>query len=290
MGCPCEIYIEDQTQQDPLTVVHRVQNEVDRLDRKYSHYRNDSLLANIAALAGTGELFTVDEETANLLDFAAELYRESNGLFDITAGALTHQWDLQSDKLPSKEQIADARRQVGWQHVEWRRPALHLAIAGMTLDLGGIVKEYAADRAAQLCRDAGVYHGVIDLGGDLSLIGAHSNGQPWRVGIKSPSNRQQAIAYIDLPNGGLATSGDYERAMVIDGRRYSHIIDPIKGYPVESFASVSVVADSCLVAGAASTIAMLRGTEHGLQWLIELGLPYLCVYADGTTIGTLTSR
>ena len=102
----------------------------------------------------------------------------------------------------------------------------------MRLDLGGVVKEYAADRAAQLCREAGIAHGMVDLGGDLAVIGAHADGQPWLAGIKAPRAIEGAIAQIELFSGGLATSGDYERVMIVDGRRYSHIIDPVSGYPV----------------------------------------------------------
>ena len=142
----------------------------------------------------------------------------------------------------------------------------------MHLDFGGLVKEYAADRCAELCRDIGVRSGVVDLGGDLALIGPHANGEPWIVGIKAPRAEGKAAASIALPRGGLATSGDYERALIIDGKRYSHIVDPRTGWPIESFASVSVVADSCLVAGSASTLAMLLGVERGGAWLRELGL------------------
>ena len=157
----------------------------------------------------------------------------------------------------------------------------------MRLDLGGVVKEYAADRAARLCREAGIAHGVVDLGGDLAIVGAHADGSAWVAGIKTPSDTARPVARIELRAGGLATSGDYERSMVVDGRRYSHIVDPASGIPVESFASVSVVADSCLVAGAASTMGMLLGVDAGDEWLRGLGLPYLCVDAAGRTRGTL---
>ncbi len=157
----------------------------------------------------------------------------------------------------------------------------------MRLDLGGVVKEYAADRAAQVCRDAGIAHGVIDPGRDLAAIGAHLDGTPWLAGIKAPADTRRALAKIQLRSGGLATSGDYERVLIVDGRRYSHIIDPISGYPVTSFASVSVLAETCLVAGAASTLGMLLGPEDGYAWLHALGLPFLCIDAEGRASGSL---
>jgi thiamine biosynthesis lipoprotein len=259
--------------------------ECERLDAKYSHYRDDSLIAHIAASAGTA--VEVDEETAGLLDFAALLHDQSEGLFDITAGALTRLWDAQRGQVPSADEVVQALRVTGWHRVDWKRPTLRLRVPDMRLDLGGVVKEYAADRCAQLCRAAGVAAGVVDLGGDLALIGPHLDGAPWIVGIKAPRARKRASARIELPRGGLATSGDYERALIVDGQRYSHIVDPRSGMPVQSFASVSVVADSCLTAGAAATLAMLLGVERGGVYLRELGLAHLCIESDGRISGDI---
>lgn len=287
MGCPCALHLESDaaTARRALAIARE---ECDRLDRKYSHYRDDSLIADFARRAG-GDTVNVDDETANLLDFAAELHRQSEGRFDITAGPLTRLWDLQSGRIPNGDEIRAARARTGWDRVEWKRPNLRLPIAGMRLDLGGIVKEYAADRCAQLCRESGVRHGVVDLGGDLALIGAHSNGQAWQIGIKAPRAPGQTAARIALAHGGLATSGDYERVMIIDGKRYSHIVDPRSGLPVEGLASVSVLADSCLVAGAAATMAMLMGAD-GQAWLSELGLPHLCIDTQGNVTGSIAAR
>lgn len=286
MGCPCALQVEADAEiaQRAATAV---QAEVDRLDRKYSHYRDDSFVAMIGASADAGDGIIVDNETADLLDFSETLNAQSGGRFDITAGALTKLWDLQSGRLPDRAALDAAHARCGWRRVSWKRPYLRLGVPGMRLDLGGVVKEYAADRAAQLCREVGVEHGVVDLGGDLAVVGPHADGSTWLAGITSPSKPGTAIAQIELTSGGLATSGDYERVMIVDGRRYSHIIDPVSGVPVESFASVSVVGASCLVAGAASTLAMLLGIGEGRAWLEGLGLPFLCIDPDGGASGTL---
>jgi FAD:protein FMN transferase len=286
MGCPCALQIEaDATTAARAAAAARA--EVDRLDRKYSHYRDDSLVALIGAAADAGEDIEVDDETADLLDFSAALHAQSGGRFDVTAGALTRLWDLKGGRLPDAAALSEARSRTGWQRVQWRRPRLCPGVEGMRLDLGGVVKEYAADRAARLCREVGAEHGIVDLGGDIAVVGAHADGSPWLAGIKTPGNTARATASIELSRGGLATSGDYERVMIVDGRRYSHIVDPQSGIPVESFASVSVVADSCLVAGAASTLGMLLGVEAGYAWLRGLGLPFLCIDADGALSGEL---
>lgn len=277
MGCPCALHVETQSEPDAQQAFAIAEAELRRLDRKYSHYRDDSLVADITALAGSDRQISVDDETANLLDFAAALHVQSDGRFDITTGTLTRLWDLRAGQLPDDAAIAAALACVGWHRVVWQRPHLGIPVPGMRLDLGGIVKEYAADRVAQLCRDAGIGHGMVDLGGDLAVIGAHTDGSAWRVGIKTPDAPEQASAHIDIDHGGLATSGDYERCLIIDGRRYAHIIDPRTGVPIDSFASVSVAAPSCLVAGAAATLAMLLGIEAGSSYLQDLGLPHLCL-------------
>ena len=281
MGCPCALHVENVRDDVAHHAFDVTFAEADRLDRKYSHYRDDSLLAK---LQRSTVAIAVDEETANLFDFASALHRQSDGRFDITAGKLTRLWD---GYKPAQSEIDAALRVTGWSRIEWTRPTLRVTARDMHLDFGGLVKEYAADRCAALCRDIGVRSGVVDLGGDLSLIGPHANGEPWIVGIKAPRAAGKAAANIALPHGGLATSGDYERALIIDGKRYSHIVDPRTGWPIESFASVSVVADSCLVAGSASTLAMLFGVERGTAWLHELGLPHLCIDGEGNVSGDI---
>jgi thiamine biosynthesis lipoprotein len=158
----------------------------------------------------------------------------------------------------------------------------------MELDWGGFVKEYAADRVAELCRSRGLARGLVDLGGDLAVVGPHPDGSAWQVGIRDPRRPERAIARLSLRGGAVATSGDYERFMIVDGRRYSHLLDPRTGWPVESLASASVAADHCLVAGTASSVALLRGAS-GSDWLRELGLPHLTVDATGQLGGTLAS-
>lgn len=285
MGCPCELVLDCDDARTAEAAARACVAEVARLDHKYSHYRDDSCLAGLEASAG-GAGIDVDDETAALLDFAAALHRESGGRFDITAGALTKLWDLKAGRVPEAAAIAAARAAVGFARVEWRAPRLRLP-AGMRLDLGGVVKEYAADRASETCRAHGVAHGLVALGGDLAVVGPPADGGAWTIGIADPANPRRAKRDIALAAGGFATSGDYERCMVVDGRRYGHIIDVVRGEPVESFASVSVAAPSCLVAGALATLAMLAGFDDGPALLEAAGVEWLAIGADGGLAGPL---
>jgi thiamine biosynthesis lipoprotein len=290
MGSPCELHLHADSAARFEADAAAARAEVERLEQKYSRYREDSLASRINASAGNPEGVEVDPETAALLDYAALAWRQSGGLFDASSGVLRRAWNLRSGRLPEPAEIDALRALVGWNKLQWQRPRLVLPLAGMELDFGGFVKEYAADRVATLCRERGVRHGLVDLGGDLAVVGPHPDGSPWRVGIRDPRAPESAIASLALVAGGVATSGDYERCMVVDGRRYAHILDPRTGWPVEGLASVTVVASHCLVAGTASTVAMLKGRRAGPAWLDRLGLPSLRVDAEGRLSGALAPR
>jgi len=162
---------------------------------------------------------------------------------------------------------------------------LSFAQAGMELDFGGLGKEYAADRAAEVCGELGAGHGFVDLGGDIRVIGAQADGQPWRVGIRDPRDGAAVVAEVALSGGALATSGDYERFIELDGRRYCHILDPRTGWPAQGLSSVTVICDRCLVAGSLATSAMLRGREGG-PWLEGLGVRHIVIDDGGRCSGT----
>jgi thiamine biosynthesis lipoprotein len=129
-------------------------------------------------------------------------------------------------------------------------------------------------------------HGVVNLGGDIKVIGPRADGHPWRIGIKHPRSATTLLDTVELSEGALASSGDYERCIVVDGVRYGHILNPLSGWPVRHLAAVSVVADFCVIAGSASTIAMLK-EEAGAAWLAALGLRHLWVDVDGRSGGDL---
>ena len=276
MGSPCELRVYADAPGVAQDAIAAARAAIDRLEQRYTRYKPDSLTSRINAAAGSGERIRVDDESAGLLDYAAQAHDQSGGRFDITSGVLRRAWDFRSGRLPSTDVIAALLPLVGWSQVQWDRPWVSLPRAGMELDFGGFVKEYAADAAAQVCREHRIEHGLVELGGDIRVIGPHPDGAPWRVGVRHPRDPSRPLAAVDLLSGAIASSGDYERFTIVDGRRYAHILDARTGWPVEGLAAVSVIAPSCLVAGTASTIAMLHGVE-GKRWLQELGLRHLAV-------------
>ncbi|MES0874919.1 FAD:protein FMN transferase [Sinimarinibacterium thermocellulolyticum] len=283
LGGPCTLYAYAGDD----AALRAGEAEARRIEAKYSRYRDDSIVSRINAAAGMAAV-EVDEETAALLDYAATAHAQSGGLFDITSGVLRRVWNFKTERVPTQAEIDALLPLIGWDQVEWQRPHIRLPRAGMQIDFGGFGKEYAADRIAALLRAAGVRHGLVDLAGDICVLGPHQDGSAWQVGVRHP-RAAGAIATVPLRHGAIASSGDYERGFVHDGRRYSHILDPRSGWPVQGLAAVSVLADQCLIAGTAATCAMLLGDEQGPAWLAALGLPHLVVDAQMRVRGSVQS-
>ena len=257
--------------------------EVRRIEAKFSRYTEDSVTTHINRAAG-GPALEVDDETAALLDFGATLWTSSGGRFDLTAGVLRRAWRFDLGRLPAQAELDRLRELIGWPKVEWDRATrrLRLTCEGMEIDFGGLGKEYAADRAAGVLLAQGARHGFVSLGGDVRALGAAPDGAPWRIGIQHPRAASgQTMGAIDITTEGLATSGDYERYLEIDGQRYCHILDPRTGWPAQHWRSVSVAAPVCVAAGACSTVAMLMPRDEALAFLRAQGVAFLAVDADG---------
>jgi FAD:protein FMN transferase len=287
LGGPCALHLYADDEAVLRRAARAGEAEALRIETKYSRYRADSIVSRINAAAGR-EAVEVDDETAALLDYAATAHAQSGGLFDITSGVLRRAWDFKAQRVPAQAEIDALLPLIGWQQVRWQRPAVRLARAGMEIDFGGFGKEYAADRIAAVLRGCGIAHGLVDLAGDICVVGPHPDGTPWQVGVQHP-RADGAIATVPLMHGAIASSGDYERGFERDGRRYSHILDPRSGWPVQGLAAVSVLADQCLIAGTATTCALLLGADDGPPWLAALGLPHLMVDAQMRLRGSIVS-
>ena len=257
--------------------------EVRRIEHKYSRYRPESIVSRINTAAGSGEAVPVDAETSQLLDFAAQLHALSNGRFDITSGVLRRVWDFRAACVPTADAVAQAVARIGWSRVQRTAEAVALPDAGMELDFGGFGKEYAADRAAALLERDGATSGIVNLGGDLRVLGPRPDGSAWSIGIQHPRAPEHTIASIRLARGALATSGDYERFFQLDGKRYCHILNPTTGWPVQGWQSISVVAPLCVAAGAMSTIALLH-EDAAAVFLSDQQVAWLGVDRDGNVL------
>jgi FAD:protein FMN transferase len=283
MASPCSIRIETRDERTATKAAQAAISEVQRIEMKYSRYLTTSVISKINNAAG-GSPVAVDPETANLLNFADQLWRLSDGLFDATSGGLRKAWNFKQPVLPSRAQLAQALARIGWANVHHSEKKCRLVDAGMELDFGGFGKEYAADRAAGILKQYGVEHALVNLGGDVHALGCHGLpeqvDQAWKVEVQHPRKEKASIAGIDIYGGGMATSGDYERFFELDGKRYCHVLDPRTGWPVTYWQSITVLASNTTMAGALTTIAMLKGAQ-GLQWLEAQDVSYLAVQYDG---------
>ena len=260
MASPCELRVETADRELAEGLGRAAEAEARRIEAKYSRYRADSVLTRINQSADSA--LEVDEETAELIDLAAECYALSDGLFDVTSGVLRRIWKFDgSDRVPSQEQIEQVLPLVGWSRLRWERPWLTKP-PDMEIDLGGIGKEYAVDLTLQQLTAKTDAPMLVNFGGDLRVSGPRSNGGRWPVVIESVDRAGVSEAVLDIAVGALTTSGDARRFLLKDGVRYSHILDPRTGWPVEDPPrSVTVAAGTCLQAGLMSTLAMLQGRQ-----------------------------
>ena len=275
MGSPCEILIETDEEQHALDTADAAADEAWRIEDKFSRYLPGNIVDRINS--SDGEPVCVDDETANLIDFASTLNELSDSKFDITSGVLREAWTFDgSDRVPDPELVESVLSRVGWHRIAWHRPELTLE-EGMQIDFGGIGKEYAVDRAAAMVAERTDRAVLVNFGGDLAAVRAPGRSTGWQVGIESLNSlKQTASKTIRLERGGLATSGDARRFLLKDGVRYGHILDPTTGWPVRNAPrSITVAADTCTQAGMLATLAMLRG-ESAESFLDEQGVQYWC--------------
>jgi len=280
MGSPCEINIYSKDKAGAQNVAALVIEDVKRIEMRYSRYKEDSILSEINRVAEEGGQIAVDGETMALLSYADACYQQSGGLFDITSGVLRTVWDFKSKKIPTKKAIKQVLKRVGWDKIELSSSSINFTVSGMELDFGGIGKEYAVDRAAVICQQYGVEHGLVNLGGDIRVIGPHPDGSPWMVGVSHPRKQGELLKRIAVFSGAVASSGDYERCLQINGRRYGHVINPKTGWPVQGLIAVTVIAEQCVIAGSVCTISMLM-EGRGKKWIEGIGLNYIWVDSKG---------
>jgi thiamine biosynthesis lipoprotein len=275
MANPCEVLCETFDEKAARAISETAAAEALRIEKKFSRYRDDSVVHAIHACHGAS--IVLDEEASQLVDYAATLWELSEGAFDITSGVLRYAWRFTEPQTkPTAEAIRQLMERVGWQRVRWARPNLTLP-DGMEIDFGGIGKEYAVDRTVALLSESLDIPTLVNFGGDLRTAGPMPATGAWQVGIESIAAAGEADKLIKLSTGALATSGDTHRFVEIDGRRYGHILDARTGWPApHAPRSVTVAADTCSQAGTFTTLAMLQGRDAE-AFLEQEGVRYWCL-------------
>jgi len=248
-------------------IARRAEEEARRIERKFSRYRDGSVVSEINRSAGRTPV-AVDEETDTLVASALELRERTGGRFDPTVGVLRRAWDFRSGRVPSREEVAALLPLVDGTSVSRRDGTVFLRKPGMELDLGGVGKEFAVDRVAQVLVEEGVPAAIVNFAGDVRTVGRRLDRHPWKVGVRDPRDpRRVRFSVRPMAGAGVATSGDYERGFVKDGARYHHILDARTGWPVRGVVSATVVAPTADEAGRFASAAFLLGLEEGLALL-----------------------
>ncbi len=238
--------------------------EVERLNGVFSFHDKNSMLSRVNRSGRTGA--GVTDEFIGVLERARTLWKLTDGAFDPTVGPLMRLWKLDNLKgnIPADEQILMTLAMVGMDKVKVEDRKVILTRAGMALDLGACVKGYAVDCATAVMRGRGLNNFMVNLGGNIYASGVRPDGMPWKIGLKDPRDESAINGVIQLSNEGVATSGDYERMFVHNGKRYCHIVNPKTGYPVENMATVTVIARDAFTADLFSTSCFLLGPGHPL--------------------------
>ncbi|BCR06856.1 thiamine biosynthesis lipoprotein ApbE [Desulfuromonas versatilis] len=280
MGTVVEITALGEDQDALEAAVNDAFAEMSRIEGLMSPHLPGS---DVARLAGPVSSLEVSPDTAAVLTLGLQVARVSGGAFDMTLGRLKELWGVETEnpRVPAAGDIAEALQGTGLEALRLDGTRVEKGAVDLAVDLGGIAKGYAVDRAAAVLKNAGIERASINAGGDLRLLGDHQ-GRPWRIGIQHPRQDQVMLATLALADTAVVTSGDYERFFEKDGRRYHHLFDPRTGYPSAASQSVTVVADSAMLADALATAAFVLGPEAGLALLEQFpGAEGMVVGADG---------
>ncbi|MBB5638334.1 thiamine biosynthesis lipoprotein [Pedobacter cryoconitis] len=248
--------------------------EVSRIEELLSTFRETSQTSLINQYAGIKPV-KVDPEVIELIQRAVKISDITQGAFDISYGSIDKSlwnFDVNMTSLPDFETARQSVGLINYQHViiDPENSTVMLKQQGMRIGFGGIGKGYAADRAKQILQRIGIEHGIVNAAGDLITWGSQSTGKPWTIGIADPDQSSRPFSALNISNMAIATSGDYEKYATINGRRYSHTIDPKTGLPVSGIKSVSIICPSAELADALATPVIVMGVQIGLDLINQL--------------------
>jgi FAD:protein FMN transferase len=282
MGSAFELVVVAENETQAAAWLDLGLNEIQRLETLLTEFRPDSITNAINHQAGIQPV-SVPEEVFALVERCLRLSSLTQGAFDITMAPLKKLYDFKNVHFqpPDQKAIAECLECLGHQYVELdgERKTVFLRRKGMRVSFAAVGKGYAADRVKQIWRTAGVPAGVVNASGDLNTMGQRADGNPWKVGIVNPARKEEVLYYVPLMEGAVATSGDYEKFFLWDGKRYSHNIDPKTGIPLRGIQSVTVFAPSAELADALATATYVMGVKAGIHFINQLPRTY-CIIID----------
>jgi thiamine biosynthesis lipoprotein len=286
MGTVIEITLIDDNEEKANKAALQAFQEVKRIEQLMSPKIESGDVSRINKSSGK-EWVKVPKETLEVIKKAQEISELSDGRFDITVGPLTELWRRAREKKipPSVEEVKEKLGLVNFKNIEMDQEGkVFLKKKGMAIDVGGIAKGYAVDRAFDVLRSLGYKNLIVNAGGDLR-IGGLKNNQPWSIGIQNPREPQKILTRISVSDVAVATSGDYEKFFIYEGKRYHHIFNPKNGFPADGCQSVTIVTKNCITADGLATAIFVLGLDKGYTLCQKLdGVECMILDKEGKTI------
>ena len=249
-------------------------HEIQRIEKLLTTFNEESETSLINRYAGTVPV-TVSRETFELIERSLRISRLTQGSFDISYGSIDKRlwnFDTNMKALPDKETAKRMVRLINYRNIilDDENCTVFLKEKGMRIGFGGIGKGYAAERARHIMKSFDVESGIVNASGDLTTWGLQPNGNPWTIGIANPNSSHELFSYINITNMAVATSGNYEKFVMINGKKYSHTIDPRTGLPVCGIKSVTIITLNAEIADAMTTPVMIMGIKAGINLINQM--------------------
>ena len=273
MGSRFDITVVASTELEGDKYIDLAVQEITRIEKLISSWDSKSQTSEVNNNAGI-KAVKVDRELYDLVKRAIRISQLTDGAFDITYASMDKRWkyDGSMKEIPSQDEILSSISTVGYHNLVLNDidHSIFLKLKGMKMGFGGIGKGYAADMAKKLLQSRGVIAGIINASGDMNTWGKQINGEEWKVAITNPLDKNKAFALLPITDGAVVTSGNYEKFVNFNGKRYSHIIDPRTGYPSTGIISATVFAPKAELADALATSVFVMGKEVGLNRINQL--------------------
>jgi thiamine biosynthesis lipoprotein len=274
MGNQFEISAVSDNEENANKCINAGIEEIKRIEKLLTTFHDSSETNSINRNAGI-EAVKVSEEIFNLIERSIRISSITQGAFDITYGSIDKSlwnFDTQMNSLPDKDTAKEMVRLINYQNIVLDREhtTVFLREKGMRIGFGGIGKGYAAEKAKNIMQQLGIASGIVNASGDLTTWGFQPNGEEWTVGIANPNISGEVFSYLKISGLAVATSGNYEKYIMIDGKKYSHTIDPRTGLPVTGIKSVTIITKNAEIADAMATPVTIMGVKAGLHMINQM--------------------
>ncbi len=283
MGNRFEISVVSDNKRDALARIDDAVAEISRIEKLLTTFNENSQTNLVNRNAGIAPV-QVDREVFDIIIRCKKISDITQGAFDITYGSVDKKlwnFDKTMTSLPDPVTAKKAVHLINYRNIllDEKKCTVFLKEKGMRIGFGGIGKGYAAERAKLILRQKGIKSGIVNASGDLTAWGYQPNGKEWTIGIADPNSTLHPVSYLDITNMAIATSGNYEKFVIIDGKKYSHTIDPKTGLPVRGIKSVTIISPNAEIADAMATPVMIMGIKVGLDMVNQVkGLA--CIIID----------